>query len=341
MTTSQAPHHPASLLGLQGLPRPSLVRYLARAAAFDRDATSVPSVGARRVVANVFLEDSTRTRTSFSIAARRLSSIVVDLASAGSSVSKGETLVDTARNIEAMGADVLVVRARESGAAAAVAAGVRCPVINAGDGKHEHPTQGLLDLYTIAKEFGRLGSFDLSGLRVLIVGDANSSRVARSLIAGATTLGASVCCVAPPALASRSLASLGTEIERSLDDALPGADAVVMLRIQFERHLPDSKPAEGQARATPTIASIREYRAGYALTPERASLMKPGAIVMHPGPMNRNLELDAEVADGPRSRIMAQVHHGVLVRMAAIERCLTSDEAAGPAEWTTQREAKM
>jgi aspartate carbamoyltransferase catalytic subunit len=281
---------------------------------------------AGRTIATMFFEDSTRTKTSFTLAARRMSADVVDLSTTASSVNKGESLVDTARTVEAMGVSAMVVRARQNGAAAMIAEAVECPVINAGDGKHEHPTQGLLDVLTIAEAHGRLAGFDFSGLTVAIVGDIASSRVARSAVAGLTTLGASVVCVGPPGLAPASLASLGCKVTGDLDRVLPEADALMMLRIQFERHGEGAEAQKTAPGAQPVrsaaIASIREYREGYGLTVERAARLKPGAVVLHPGPMNRGLEIDAAVADGPRSVILKQVAHGVAVRMAALGLCI-------------------
>ncbi|MBM4109400.1 MAG: aspartate carbamoyltransferase catalytic subunit [Phycisphaerae bacterium] len=279
---------------------------------------------AGRVVANLFFEDSTRTRTSFTVAARRLGAEVVDLFVIASSVSKGETLIDTAKNVEATGVDALVVRARQAGAAALLADHVRCSVVNAGDGGHEHPTQGLLDAYTIAEAHGRLDAFDLAGLRVAIVGDIVASRVARSNIAGLTRLGAEVVCVGPPALAPRSLEVLGCRVSHDLDEVLPTVDAVMMLRIQFERHgTPAVAPLPGAApKRSAAIASVREYRTFYGLSEERAERMKPSAVVIHPGPINRGIELDHAVADGPRSVVLRQVRHGVAVRMAALSMCV-------------------
>jgi aspartate carbamoyltransferase catalytic subunit len=286
-----------------------------------------------RTVATLFFEDSTRTRTSFTIAAQRLGADVVDLSGGTTSVNKGETIVDTATNVEAMGIDAIIVRARQSGAAAMAAAKVQCPVINAGDGKHEHPTQGLLDALTIAEAHGRGETFDLSGLRIAIVGDVASSRVARSGIAVMTALGATVVCVGPAGMVSPAHAGLankdapGTcEITHNLDEILPTVDGVMMLRIQFER-AGESGGAGAQvagvpaAKKTALIASVREYRHGFSLTRERAARLKEGAIVMHPGPMNRGLEIDGEVADGPRSVILRQVSNGVRVRMAALALC--------------------
>lgn len=275
---------------------------------------------AGRIVANLFFEDSTRTRTSFSVAAKRLGAESVDLMGFASSVNKGETLVDTALNVEAMGVDALVMRAKQSGAAKLVRKAVKCPVINAGDGRHEHPTQGLLDTYTLAEAHGRLDDFDLRGLTVLIVGDVASSRVARSAIAAMGTLGAKVICVGPPGLAPAGLAPLGCKVTHELDSNLPGADAVMMLRMQFERHEGGGEGAE--AKKSSVIASVREYREGFALTADRASRLRPGCVVMHPGPMNRGLEIDGSVADGLQSVVLRQVARGVAVRMAVLDWCL-------------------
>lgn len=271
-----------------------------------------------RTIANLFFEDSTRTRTSFAIAAGNLGARVVDLAGVGSSVSKGESLIDTARTVEAMGVAALVVRARQSGAAELISRHVRVPVINAGDGRHEHPTQGLLDIATLARASGRMPSLDFAGFTLAIVGDVMSSRVARSAIAGFTALGARIICVGPPAMAPRSLESLGVEVSRELDGVLGEADGVMMLRIQFERH-GEGTPVKPEDKKTPVIASIREYREMYGLTRERAALLRPKAWVMHPGPMNRGVEIDDEVADSPRSLIVRQVESGVFVRMGVLD----------------------
>ncbi len=301
------------LLGLYGMPPQRLREFLATARDFAHARrTDRPLEG--RTVANLFFEDSTRTRNSFSAAAYRLGAQVIDLAGASSSVNKGETLIDTARNVEAMGIAALCVRAKQSGAAAMLAQGAMCPVINAGDGKHEHPTQGLLDAYALAEAKGRLDGLDLSGLKVAIVGDLASSRVARSSIAAMSGLGAKVIAVGPPGLVP---GGIGAEVAPSLDGILPDMDAVMMLRIQFERHADGAPPpAAGQGARSGAIASVREFREFYALTAEREARMKPGAVVMHPGPINRGIELDAAVADGPRSVILKQVTAGVYVRMA-------------------------
>ena len=259
-----------------------------------------------RVVANLFFEDSTRTSMSFQLAAQRLSADVLSFSGKGSSVSKGETLVDTARNIEAMGVDAMVVRHHHSGAAAKLADSVGCSVVNAGDGRHAHPTQGLLDIYTVAKRCGRLDSLDFTGLTVAIVGDIANSRVARSDLIGLKKLGAHVILVGPPTLLPRGFADLGAELSHDLDAVLPRVDVINMLRVQFER------------LSGPAFPSTREYTARYGLTAARVKRAKSDVVVMHPGPMNRGLEIDAAVADGPNSAILEQVSHGLAVRMAVL-----------------------
>lgn len=316
---------PQGLLGLQGVPAPRIRALLALARDF-RAAKEIPRTLEGRIVANFFLEDSTRTRTSFSVAAMALGAQVVDLLGGTSSVNKGETLLDTARILESQGVAAIVVRAKQAGAAMLIARGVACPVLNAGDGKHEHPTQALLDALTIADAAERSDDFNFNGLTVAIVGDVASSRVARSNIAALTALGAKVVCVGSPAFAPKSLEALGVQVTSELDDVVPSADAIMMLRIQFERHgAPASAspaPAQGSPLTPPvtssTIASVREYRAFYALTEERAKRMKPDAIVLHPGPINRGIELDAAVADGPSSRIIHQARNGLFARAAAL-----------------------
>jgi aspartate carbamoyltransferase catalytic subunit len=254
------------------------------------------------VIANLFFEDSTRTRMSFTLAARRLGAEVLDLAAGSSSLKKGETLLDTAKVIEAMGADALVIRHEHSGACESA-------VLNAGDGRHEHPTQGLLDSLAIAIARNIESDFDFSGLRIAILGDVRNSRVARSDIAAFTALGAEVICVGPPAFVPESLRAMGVDVSHDLDEVLARVDAVQTLRIQFER--------------SATIASGRDYALGYQLNARRADLMKKGAIIMHPGPVNRGVELSPDVADDPaRSVILRQVGAGVAVRMAALERCV-------------------
>ncbi|MFN0010393.1 MAG: aspartate carbamoyltransferase catalytic subunit [Phycisphaerales bacterium] len=326
------------LLALQGLDRDEMLALLRRARYFERECpASAASTLSGRIVANLFFEDSTRTRMSFSLAAKRLGAEVVDLSSSDSSVNKGETIRDTAANVAAMGAHAMVIRHRASGAAALVARATGeafgvC-VINAGDGRHEHPTQGLLDAYTIAESFDRLADFDLAGLTIAIVGDVGSSRVARSDIAVMTALGAKVICIGPPGLVPRSLETLGCSVSHELDPLIDKVDAVNVLRIQFERHAAGSKgPGEGRSSdriggaslARPNaVASLREYTDLYGLSLRRIDRMKPAAVILHPGPINRGVEMTAAVADGHRSVVLKQVGHGVAVRMAALDLCLS------------------
>ena len=274
----------------------------------DVSTRSVKKVPALRgkVVVNLFFEDSTRTRASFHLAASRLSADVLDFAGKGSSVSKGETLRDTARNIEAMGVDAIVCRHHLSGAMVQLARSVNCSVINAGDGQHEHPTQGLLDSFTIAKRLGRTDGFDLSGLTVAVVGDIAHSRVARSNVYCLSKLGARVILVGPPTLLPSAFRELGCELSSDLDAVLPRVDVVNMLRVQFERLTSQAFP------------SVREYAILFGLSGRRLAMAKPDVLVMHPGPMNRGIEIDSAVADGPNSAILEQVTHGLAVRMAAL-----------------------
>lgn len=315
--------HARHFIELAGMPRERIVDLLQLALSFD-DGAGMPREDAElrkrlagKSVCNLFFEESTRTRVSFSLASRRLGAGVTNLTAPGSSISKGETLVDTASTVEATGGDALVVRSGASGAAYHIAQHVSVPVINAGDGTHEHPTQGMLDVYAMCRALkgGRETSFDLSGVTVAIVGDIVSSRVARSDIAVMTRLGARVICVGPAPLAPRSLEILGCTVSSDLDEVLPELDAVQMLRIQFERH---GSGGEGKPGSPPGVGSVREYRSLYALTEARASAMKDGAVVMHPGPINRGLEMDGLVADGPMSLVRKQVSAGVLVRMAVL-----------------------
>lgn len=273
---------------------------LAHADAFDAGALD------GRTVANLFFENSTRTRVSFTIAAQGLGARVVDLGSSGSSMSKGETLIDTAWTIESMGVDALVVRASQSGASALIAEHVGIPVINAGDGTHQHPTQALTDALAIGRAHGRSEGWDFSGLHVVIVGDVVSSRVARSNVGLLSALGARITLCGPAMMCPVGLGALGCEVSHDLDGLVEQADVVMMLRIQFERG--------GGAR----LASERLYHACYGLTLQRAQKMKAGAIVMHPGPMNRQVEIAGVVADSAISVIREQVAGGVLVRKAAL-----------------------
>ncbi len=265
-----------------------------------REIKKVPALRGKTVV-NLFFEPSTRTRTSFELAAKRLSADVINFAPSSSSVVKGETLLDTARNIEAMQADVIVLRHPSAGAAESLARGVRSSVINAGDGWHEHPTQALLDLFTLREK-----KLDFRGLTVVLVGDVAHSRVARSNILALVKLGAEVRVVGPPTMIPVHLDRLGARIYYRLDDALPGADVIMMLRLQLER----------QGRAL--FPSVREYSRLYGLTAERVKLAKPEALVMHPGPINRGVEIAPEVADSLSSVILDQVANGVAVRMGVL-----------------------
>lgn len=265
-----------------------------------RDIKKVPALRGKTVV-NLFFEPSTRTRTSFELAAKRLSADVINFSPSTSSVVKGETLIDTARNIESMQADIIVLRHSSPGAAEHLARFVRSSVINAGDGWHAHPTQALLDVYTIKEKKGKL-----EGLIVVIVGDVAHSRVARSNIAALTKLGATVRIVAPPTMIPLAVERLGVTVFYRLDDALAGADVIMMLRLQRERL--------GQA----LLPSIREYATLFCLTSERLKLAKPDAIVMHPGPLNRGIEISPDVADSQAAVILDQVSNGVSVRMALL-----------------------
>lgn len=260
-----------------------------------------------RTVANLFFENSTRTRLSFTLAAQQLGADVVDLGSSGSSMSKGETLIDTAWTIESMGVDAFVVRAAQSGASGLIAQHVQIPVINAGDGLHQHPTQALTDALNIGRAHGRTDNWDFRGLRVVIVGDVVSSRVARSNIGLLRALGARVTLCGPAMMCPAGMVSLGCDVGHDLDALIEDADVLMMLRIQFERG--------SGAR----LASERLYHACYGLTLQRASRMKQHAIVMHPGPMNRQVEIAGEVADSAKSVIREQVVGGVLVRKAALK----------------------
>jgi aspartate carbamoyltransferase catalytic subunit len=258
-------------------------------------------------VVNLFYEDSTRTRTSFEAAAKRLSADVINFSARGSSVAKGESLKDTALTLEAMGADAVVIRHGASGAAHRLAGWVTGSVVNAGDGTHEHPTQALLDAFTIRQRLGgdQRGS-GLDGVRVTIVGDVLHSRVARSNVLLLSTLGAEVTLVAPPTLMPYAVESWPCKVSYDLDAELRKADVVMMLRVQQERMT---------AAYFPTV---REYRRRYGLDAGRMALLPDHAIVMHPGPMNRGVEIAAEVADSPRSTVVAQVANGVTVRMAVL-----------------------
>ena len=292
------------LLGLRELSAEEIRLILQTAASFRevslRPIKKVPALRGKTVV-NLFVEPSTRTRTSFELAAKRLSADIVNITASTSSITKGETLLDTIRNIEAMKIDVVVIRHPSAGAAHLLARQVEASVINAGDGAHEHPTQALLDLFTIQEQKGRI-----EGQRVLIVGDIAHSRVARSNILGLTKLGAQVTVCGPPTLLPVGIEQLGVEVTWDLDAALREADVVMLLRIQHERQ---------EAELVP---SLREYRRYFGINAQRMSRAKPDVMIMHPGPVNRGVELDADVADGSSSVILNQVTNGVAVRMAVL-----------------------
>lgn len=303
----------SDFLTIAGMSRQELLRLIAATRqnvpiAEGRSANRTTLNG--RVIANLFFEDSTRTRCSFETAVHRLGGQVFNLTPSGSSISKGESLVDTARNIECMGVAAIVVRCAVSGGAKMVADGVKCPVINAGDGRHEHPTQAILDVSTLMEEFG-----SIEGRTVAIVGDITNSRVARSVTHALSTLGAHVRLVGPPTLVSKSFERItqgpgSVSTMSNLDSALDGVDAVMMLRVQFER-------AAGGAVSS-------DYRQMFGLTPQRIAKLAPHVIILHPGPMNRGIEIDDRVADDPqRSRILRQVTHGVAARMAVLEMVLS------------------
>jgi aspartate carbamoyltransferase catalytic subunit len=292
------------LLGLEQLSADEITLILDKAEVFrralDGGQRRIPLLTGKTCV-NLFFENSTRTRTSFSLAARRLGADAIDFSAATSSLSKGETVIDTAKNIEAMGVDAVVVRHRTPGTPHLLAQNLRSSVINAGDGTHEHPTQGLLDILTIRRRFGRV-----AGLTVALVGDIMHSRTARSNIWGLRKLGAHVIVCGPSTLVSPRWRELGVEYSYKLDDILDRVDVLNLLRIQFER------------QATRPFPSVREYALLYAMDSRRLARTKPGILILAPGPINRGVEVTAEVADGPQSAILDQVSNGVAVRMAVL-----------------------
>jgi aspartate carbamoyltransferase catalytic subunit len=292
------------LLGLEDLSAEEILAILDTAEAFaeisTRSRKKVPTLQGR-IVFNLFFENSTRTRTSFSLAAKRLSADTQDFSASGSSLSKGESFIDTAKNIEAMGADLLVVRHPTPGTPHLLAQHVNCSIINAGDGAHEHPTQALLDLMTIRRAKGRI-----DGLTVGLLGDISHSRVARSNIYALHKLGAKIVLCGPPTLVPKAWERLGCEVAYQLDDVLPRCDVVNVLRIQFER----------QKRGL--FPSVSEYSQFYMMTRERLRLAKDDLLLLAPGPINRGVELTPEVADGPHSAILDQVANGLAVRMAVL-----------------------
>lgn len=292
------------LLGLQELTRPEIELLLSTAESFkeviSREIKKVPTLRGKTVV-NLFYEPSTRTRVSFEIAAKRLSADVINIATEASSVRKGETLIDTGKNIEALKVDIIVVRHNCSGAAEMLAKSLRSSVINAGDGWHEHPTQALLDMFTLKEKLGTL-----EGLKVSIVGDIAHSRVARSNIWGLTKLGAHVTVCAPPLLIPPAIERTGVKVTSDIDEALREADAVNVLRMQFERDTENAFPKQ------------LEYFKNFGITAERLKRAKKGILIMHPGPINRGIEISSDVADGPNSVILDQVTNGIAVRMSCL-----------------------
>ena len=296
------------LLGIEDLSREEIECVCRTAEQFKatlgRTVKKLPSLRGRTIV-NLFLEPSTRTRVAFEIAASRLSADVITITGTSSSLIKGETLRDTAQNIQALNADMLVIRHSAAGSANYLSKIVKIPVINAGDGAHEHPTQALLDAFTLREKFGR----DLKGLKVTILGDILFSRVARSNIWCLQKLGAEVTLAGPATLVPPLFARFGVRISHDLREALAEADAVMLLRIQHERQTSTHFP------------SLGEYTSMFGLNRLRASWLKPDAIIMHPGPINRGVEIDSELADSGRSVILEQVTNGIAVRMAVLYLC--------------------
>ena len=313
--------HLKHFLTLEGLSRELLIKILDKTEGFlgvARQAVKKVPLCRGKTVANLFFETSTRTRTTFELAAKRLSADVLTLNIAASSTSKGETLLDTLRNLEAMHVDMFVVRHAESGAAHFIAQHVApgVSVINAGDGRHSHPTQGMLDMFTIRRHKG-----DFGPLTVAIVGDILHSRVARSQLAALRTLGAGeVRIIAPRTLLPAEPESLGARVFHDLREGVRDADVVIMLRLQRERMRGAMLPSE------------HEYFQLFGLTEERLATAKPDAIVMHPGPINRGVEMDSQVADGPRSVILEQVSNGIAVRMAVMALCIGTQNRLAQAD---------
>ncbi len=292
------------LLALEDLSRDEIVAILDTAERYvdvSQGRGKKPTDLQGKVVVNLFFEPSTRTRTSFSLAAKRLSADTIDFTAGTSSLSKGETFIDTAKNIEAMGVDVVVVRHSSPGAPYLLAQHLRCSVVNAGDGAHEHPTQGLLDIFTIRRVKGRV-----EGLTVGLVGDIAHSRVARSNIHGLLKLGAKVIVCGPSTLVPQAIPRLGVEVAHRLEDILPRCDVINLLRIQFERQRSGLFP------------SIREYARLFGMDGARLRLAKSDILLLAPGPINRGVEVTPDVADGPHSAILDQVSNGLAVRMAVL-----------------------
>jgi len=292
------------LLGMEYLSKEEIELILDSAKSFKeilkRPLRKVPTLRGKTIV-NLFYEPSTRTRTSFELAAKRLSADVINVVKETSSITKGETLIDTGRNLEALKTDIIIVRHSSSGAAAMLSRAVNVSVVNAGDGWHEHPTQALLDIFTLEEKLGKI-----KDLNVSIIGDIAHSRVARSNIWALTKLGANVTICAPSKLIPDGIEELGVKVTNSVDEALKDADAINVLRMQFERDGKDAFPSK------------REYFKQFGITEERLKKAKKDIVVMHPGPINRGVEMSAEVADGANSVILEQVTNGIAVRMAVL-----------------------
>ena len=310
------------LLGLRHLSAGQIRNILNHAQRFkainERKIKKVPTLRGTTVV-NFFVEPSTRTRTSFEIAAKRLSADTLSFSASSSSFVKGETLLDTARNIEAMQPEILVLRHSASGAPHMLAKTIDAAIVNAGDGYHEHPTQALLDMFTIEQHKGPIDGRD-TPLKIAIIGDIAHSRVARSNIHGMTKLGADVHLAGPATMLPRKVEALGTTVHYDVDEAIRDADVVMMLRIQKERMGTDLFPND------------REYSRHFGLNKERLQLAKPDALVMHPGPINRGIEIQPDVADGVQSVILEQVTNGVAVRMAVLYLVAHRGKPAAPVE---------
>lgn len=303
------------ILGLYHLDADEITTLLDTARGFRdisrRPLKKVPTLKGRTQV-NMFFENSTRTRMSFEIAGKRLSADTINFSASSSSTAKGETLIDTSRNIMAMQPDVVVLRHSASGASQMLARTIEASVINAGDGAHEHPSQALLDMFTMREHFGR----SLEGLNVLIVGDLAHSRVVRSNVIGLHKMGANVRLCGPRTMHPRDYSEPGVQISEDFDALLPWADVVMMLRIQLERQ-----------HGTPLFPNLEEYSRRWGLNRQRLARLQDHAIVMHPGPVNRGVELAPDVADGERSLILSQVENGVAIRMSMLYHVLHSDQA--------------
>jgi len=313
------------LLGIEGLTAGEITEVLDTAANMkevsSREIKKVPVLRGKTII-NLFFEPSTRTRISFEIAEKRLSADAVNFSVSGSSLSKGESLIDTARNLEAMNPDLVVVRHSSPGAPHLLADRLDCPVINAGDGAHEHPTQALLDAFTIREKFGRL-----EGLTVGIFGDVAHSRVARSNILALTRAQAKVIVGGPPTMMPRGVEGLGVKVVHRLEEMLPLVDVLMVLRLQFER----------QQEAL--IPSAREYATLFGLTGARLRLAREGIVILHPGPVNRGVEISPEVVDGPCSLVLDQVANGVAVRMALLyllSGAAAEERQAGQKRWRAE-----